>query len=62
VNRSDGGTYDSYGVFERTAKYAKIPLIALDECRAKVGKRVHPDRHLCAGGVKGEGKKLRNWL
>ena len=56
-DRSDSGSLEEEGVFARTANFARLPLVGLAECRAKVRKRVHPERQLCAGGEAG-GEKL----
>ena len=52
--RSESGNFDDLGVFAERANFARLSLVGLKECRAKVRKRVHPERHLCAGGKPGK--------
>ena len=53
-DRSESGSFEEFGVFAQKANFARLPLVGLSECRAKVRKRVHPERQLCAGGEKGK--------
>lgn len=54
-DRNEAGSFDDLGVFAERANFARLSLVGLKECRAKVRKRVHPERHLCAGGKPGKG-------
>ncbi len=53
-DRSDLGSFEEFGVFERTAMIAELGVIDRDECRQKVGQNVHAERQFCAGGELGE--------
>ena len=57
-DRSESGSFEEFGVFAQKANFARLPLVGLSECRAKVRKRVHPERHLCAGGESGKTFKV----
>ncbi len=54
---SDKGSLDTVGVLEPDMLFAKQPIVPNDECNDILG-NVHPEYHICAGGVIGQIKNV----
>ncbi len=52
---TDVDNLDRFGVLEPNMLYAQLPIVPNNDCNAQLG-NVHPDYHVCAGGVLGKKK------